>query len=181
MVTRNICTADSNAMAGSPRWHTGEISELERGIGAYKTGIGIVSAIVPIIDDDVDVVHRSTVVVDLAQDARGQILGERGVRATRAIGRVGIDRQTMLLLLGSGAVDDVGDIEDRGEGQTWVAVDNHQEVMRISEGIHSRCSACCSEFIAAQISAGWIRKGSPVRGCLAGTDADGPIIIRRRT
>ena len=63
------------------------------------------------------------------------------------------------------------------KGKARIAVDNHQEVMRIAERIDGWGGASRREFITAKISAGWIRKGSSVCGCLTRTDADGAVVV----
>ena len=177
VMARNVLTAEAYASARGSRGHTAEIGKLKGWIWARKTSIGVINAIVSVINDDVYVVDRRRVVVDLAENTGRKILGEAGVRTTGAIGRVWIDREAMLLLLSPCAVDDIGDIENRGKGQAGITVDNHQEVMRIAERIDGWGGASRSKFVTAKIPAGWIRKGPSVRRCLARTDADGTIVV----
>src|SRR5580704_10668127 len=105
----------ASCMARSARRHgwTGDARctcKLQRGIGAgNRVGPAV-------IDDGVDVILRTRIVIDLAEDAGRVVRGKCGVRAAWAVLFRRIVGQTVLLLESSGpvesAIDDACGIYD---------------------------------------------------------------------
>src|SRR6202050_3755165 len=86
----------------------------------------------------------------------------------------------MLLRVGSGSGHDRGGVNDGDEGKSRVAIDYGKEITRGTVLWESYDGTRSSNFIAAEVATGRIRKGSSICGTLAQDDAVGTVIVGRR-
>src|ERR1700722_1351729 len=140
--------AGRNVRAGC----AGGAVELQRGIRAHKPSGTVGPAI---INQNCVVVLGCLVVINLTEDARSVIHFERRewTTGTEGIGGGRVRelrvREAMLLSRRSSSGDDAGEVHDRDERKSGVAIDNRKKKMWVAILRKSHNATCGGQLIAA--------------------------------